>query len=147
MIEVAICRGGQLQSSEADVVKCLVVNTESLVGVLDKLVYRKGSVVRLNYGIGHLWAWHHRVRVHYSVGELFPNLGDQKCTHARASAASKGVSELETLKTIATFRLLPHDVEHAVHQLGALGVVALRPVVASATLTKDKVVRPEQQEY
>ena len=145
VVKIAIGGGGQLQCSKADVIECLVVDTESLVGVLHELMDRKGGIVRLNNGVGNLRRRHDRVRVHDSVWELLPNLGDQKCSHARASATAKRVSELETLKTIATFRLLPHDVEHAVHQLGALGVVTLRPVVASAALTKDEVVWPKQQ--
>ena len=40
MIEVAVGRIGQLEGPEADVVQRLVVDAESLVGVLDQLVDR-----------------------------------------------------------------------------------------------------------
>ena len=57
------------------------------------------------------------------------------------------MSELEALKAVAALGLLPHHVEHAVHQLGALCVVALGPVVAGAALAKDKVVWPESNNF
>ena len=54
MVEVAVGRGGQLQSPETDVVQGLVVNAEGFVGVLDKLVHGEGGVVRLHHGVRHL---------------------------------------------------------------------------------------------
>ena len=45
------------------------------------------------------------------------------------------------LQTVAALGLLPHHVQHAVHQLGALGVVPLGPVVAGPGLPEHKVVR------
>ena len=47
MVEVTICRCRELKCSEANVVKGLVIDTESLVRVLYKLVNRESSVVRL----------------------------------------------------------------------------------------------------
>ena len=47
MVEVTIGGCCQLQCPEADVIKSLVINAESLVRVFNKLVYREGSVVRL----------------------------------------------------------------------------------------------------
>ena len=38
VVEITICRGRQLESAETDIVQSLVVNTESLVRVLDELV-------------------------------------------------------------------------------------------------------------
>jgi len=38
VVKVTICRGRQLESTEADVVQSFVVNTESLVRVLNELV-------------------------------------------------------------------------------------------------------------
>ena len=145
MVQVAIGGGSQLQCSKADVIKCLVVDTESLIRVLHKLMNRKGSIVGLDNSVRNLRAGHHGVGIHDPVGEFFSYLGDQKCAHARASAAAKRVSELETLKTIATFSLLSHDVKHAVHQLCTFCVVTLGPVVPSTALTKDKVVWPAER--
>ena len=38
VVEVAICRGRQLEGTEADIVQGLIVDTESLVRVFDELV-------------------------------------------------------------------------------------------------------------
>merc|ERR1719502_2017211 len=54
VVEVTIGRGGELEGTEADVVQSLVVEAHALVGVLDQLVDREGSVVRLHHGVGHL---------------------------------------------------------------------------------------------
>merc|ERR1719234_186094 len=143
MIQVAIGWSHQLQSPEADVIESFIVDAESLVSVLYKLMNGKGGIVGLDDSVRDLGAGHHRVGVHDPVREFFSNLGDQKCAHARASAAAKRMCELETLKTIATFCLLPHHIKHAVHKLCTLCVVTFGPVVASSTLPKDKVVWPE----
>lgn len=39
VVEITVCWGAQLQCAEADFVQCLIVDTERLVGVLDKLVH------------------------------------------------------------------------------------------------------------
>lgn len=51
MVEVTVGRGGELEGSEADVIKGLVIDNLNLVGVLNKLVNGQGGVVRLNDGI------------------------------------------------------------------------------------------------
>ena len=48
MVKVTVCRGRELQSTEADLVKCLVVNAEGLIRVLNELVHREGRVVGLH---------------------------------------------------------------------------------------------------
>lgn len=54
------------------------------------------------------------------------------------------MGELKALDAIATLGLASHDVQDLVYDLGALGVVALGPVVAGAVLTEDEVVRTVQ---
>merc|ERR1719284_58837 len=49
----------------------------------------------------------------------------------------------EALEAVAALGLLADDVKDGVDQLGALGVVALGPVVARARLAKDEIVRAE----
>ena len=83
------------------------------------LVNREGGVVGFDDGVGDLGAGHHRVGVHDTVGELLPDLGDEEGAHAGAGAAAEAVGELEALQAVAALRLLPHNVQHAVHQLGA----------------------------
>merc|ERR1719486_828028 len=51
MVKIAISGGGELEGSEADIVKGLVINAHNLIGVLDKLMDREGGVVGLNDGI------------------------------------------------------------------------------------------------
>ena len=51
MVEVSVGGRGELQCPEADVVESLIINTEGLVRVLDKLVNRESRVVRLNTGL------------------------------------------------------------------------------------------------
>ena len=53
------------------------------------------------------------------------------------------VCPLRTLEAVAVLGLLAHDVEDGVDELGALGVVALGPVVAGARLAVDEVVGAE----
>ena len=45
------------------------------------------------------------------------HLGDEEGSHARAGASAQGVGELEALQAVAALRLLPHNVQHRVHQL------------------------------
>ena len=47
VVEVAICRSGKLEGTEADVVQCLVVNAEGLIRVLNELMHGESGVVRL----------------------------------------------------------------------------------------------------
>ena len=54
MVQVTVGGRGQLQSTEADVVKSLVVDTVGLVGVFDELMDREGSVIRLYDRVRHL---------------------------------------------------------------------------------------------
>ena len=72
--------------------------------------------------------------VHDAVGVLLADLADEQGAHARASAPTQGVGELEALQAVAAFCLLPHHIEHRVHKLSPLSVVALGPVVSSTTL-------------
>jgi len=54
------------------------------------------------------------------------------------------VDELEALKAVAGLSLLADGVEDGIDELSALSVVALGPVVASARLAEDEVVRTEE---
>ena len=55
MVEISVGGGGELEGSEADIVKGLVINAHDLIGVLDQLMDRESSIVWLNDGIRHLW--------------------------------------------------------------------------------------------
>ena len=143
VVEVTEGRGGELEGAEADVVQGLVVEEERLVGVLDELVDREHAVVRLDDGVRHLGRREDRVGAHDAVGVLLADLGDEEGAHAGAGAATERVGDLEALEAVAALGLLADDVEDGVDELGALGVVALGPVVAGARLAEDEVVRAE----
>mmetsp|Transcript_5832 Transcript_5832/g.11227 ORF Transcript_5832/g.11227 Transcript_5832/m.11227 type:complete len:313 (+) Transcript_5832:51-989(+) len=89
MVEVAEGRGGELESTKADVVERLVVNAEALVGVLDKLMHGEGGVVRLNNSIRHLGGRHDGEGKHDTIRVLLADLGDQQSSHARASSTTE----------------------------------------------------------
>jgi hypothetical protein len=54
MVQVIVCRGGQLESAETDVVQRLIVNAKGLVRVLNELVDGESSIVRLNNSVRNL---------------------------------------------------------------------------------------------
>ena len=54
MVEISVGGGGELESSEADIVKSFVVDDHALVGVFDQLMHRQRGVVGLNDSVGHL---------------------------------------------------------------------------------------------
>ena len=144
MVKITISWGGELESSEADVVEGLVVNAHDLVGVFDKLMDREGGVVGLNDGVRHLGGWHDGESGHDSVGVLLTDLGDEEGAHAGTSAATEGVGDLEALKAVAAFSLFADNVEDGVDELSTFSVVALGPVVTGTSLAKHKVVRSEE---
>jgi hypothetical protein len=74
MIQVPIGRGGELESSEADVVKGLVVENHALIRVLDELVDRQCGIVRLDDCIGHLGGREDGEGQHDPVWVLFTDL-------------------------------------------------------------------------
>ena len=53
VVEISIGWGGQLESTEADVIESLIVNAVGFVCVFDKLVDRERGIVGLHDGIGH----------------------------------------------------------------------------------------------
>lgn len=140
MIKIAISRCCELQSAEANVIKSLIVNTESLVCIFHQLMNAQSWVVRLNDSVTDFWRWHHRKSVHNSVGKFFTNFRNQQSSHATASATTKRVSQLKALQAIATFRLLSHNIHHRINELSAFGVVALCPIVAGTRLSKDIII-------
>merc|ERR1712144_116098 len=144
VVEIAVCRGGQLESTEADVVQRLVVKAHALVSILDKLVDRKGGIVWLHNCVGHFGRWHNREGKHHTVRVLLTDLGDQESSHTGARATSERVAELEALEAIAGLGLLADDIKHGIDELRTLGVVSLGPIVSGASLSEDKVVGAEE---
>jgi hypothetical protein len=144
VVKITVGWGGELEGSEADVVKGLVVNAHNLIGVLDQLMDWEGGVVGLNDGVGDLGGWHDGESGHNSVGVLFTDLGDQKGAHTWTGTTTEWVSNLETLEAIAAFSFLADNVENGVNELSTLGVMSLGPVVTGTSLSEDEVVRSEE---
>ena len=144
MVKITVGWGGELEGSEADIVKSLVINAHDLIGVLDKLMDGESGVVWLNDGIGHLGGRHDGEGGHDSVWVLLSDLGDEEGSHTGSSTTTEGVGDLETLEAIATFGFLSDDIEDGVDELGSLGVVTLGPVVTGTGLSEDEVVRSEE---
>jgi hypothetical protein len=120
VIQVSVGGGGELQGSEADIIQGLVINTESLVTVFNKLMDREGSIVRLDNGIGYLWRGHDRESAHHSVWVLFTDLGDQKRSHSGSSSSTKRVGDLESLEAVTGLSLLTYNIEHAIYLMKVL---------------------------
>ncbi|GET93853.1 beta tubulin [Leishmania tarentolae] len=144
VVQVTERRRRQLQRAEANIVQRLIVDAHGLVGVLHQLVHGEGRVVGLHNGVRHAGGRDDGEGHHDPVRVLLAQLGDEQGAHARARAAAEGVGQLEALQAVAALRLLAAHIKHGVDQLRALSVVTLGPVVASAGLTKDEVVRAEQ---
>ena len=143
VVQVAEGGGGELEGSEADVVKSFVVNAHGLVGVLNKLMDGEGGVVGLNDGVGDLGGGNDGEGHHDAVGVFLAELGDEEGAHAGAGTTTEGVADLEALEAVARLGFLAADVEDGVDELGTFGVVALGPVVAGASLAEDEVVGAE----
>jgi hypothetical protein len=144
MVKITVGWGGELEGSEADIVKGFVINAHNLIGVLNKLMDREGGVVWLNNGIRDLWGRHDGESGHDSVWVLFSDLGDEEGSHTGSGTTTEGVGDLETLEAIATFGFLSNDIEDGIDELGSLGVMTLGPVVTGTGLSEDKVVRSEE---
>ena len=112
MIQVSVGGSGQLKGSEADIIQGFIVNAEGLISIFDQLMNGEGGVVGLDNSVGHLGRRHNGVGVHDPVWVFLSDLRDEKCSHARASSTSKRVGKLESLQTVAGFRLLTNNVQN-----------------------------------
>ena len=110
MVQVAISRGSQFQSSEADVIESFVVDAVCFIGVFNKLVNREGSVVRFDDGVWHFWGWHHAKSVHNTVGVFLTDLWNQQSAHSRACSTAEGVCELKSLQAVTALRFLSDNI-------------------------------------
>merc|ERR1712073_215616 len=123
MVKITIGGGGELEGTEADIVKGLVIDAHDIIGVLDELMHGEGSVVGLDDGIRDLGGRHDGEGAHLSVGVLLTDLGDEEGAHAGAGTTTEGVGDLEALEAITTLSLLTDDVEDGVDELGTFGIV------------------------
>ncbi len=107
-VKMLVRRAGNAEVATADIVNGLVVNEESAVGVLNGAVSRENSVVRLNDGGGDGGS---RVDGEFQL-RLLAVLGSktlqEQGAEARASTATKGVEDEETLERVAVVYADPH---------------------------------------
>ena len=82
MVEITVCRGGELESSEADIVEGFVVNDHALISVFNQLMDREGGVVRLNNGVRDLGGRDNGEGLHDSVRIFFSDLRDEEGSHS-----------------------------------------------------------------
>ena len=144
MVKITVGGGGELEGSEADIVKGLVVNAHDLIGVLNKLMDGEGGVVGLNDGIGDLGGRHDGESAHHAVGVLFTDLGDQKCSHTGTGTTTEGVGNLESLEAITALSFLADNIEDGVNELSTFGVMSLGPVVTGTGLSENEVIGSEE---
>ena len=144
MVKITVGWGGELEGSEADIIKGLVINAHNLIGVFDELMDREGGVVWLNDGIRDLWGRHDGESGHDSIWVLFSDLGDEEGSHTGSGTTTEGVGDLETLEAIATFGFLSDNIKDGVDELSTFGVMTLGPVVTGTGLSEDEVVWSEE---
>jgi hypothetical protein len=144
MVKITIGGGGELEGSEADVIKGFVVNAHNFIGVFDELMDREGSVVGFNNGIGDLGGWHDGEGAHHSVGVFFSDLGDEESSHTGSGTTTEGVGDLETLEAIATFGFFTDNIEDGVDEFSTFGVMTFSPVVTGSSLSENEVIGSEE---
>ena len=55
MVEISVGRGGQFESSEADVIESFVVDDLDFISWVNKQVNREGSIIGLNDCVWDFW--------------------------------------------------------------------------------------------
>jgi len=144
MVQITVGWGGELKSSEADIVEGFVINNLDLIGVLNELMDGKGGVVWFDNGIRDLWRWEDGESFHDSVWIFLSDLGDKEGTHTRSGTTTEGVGDLETLETITTFSFFSDNVEDGVDEFSTFSVMTFGPVVTSSSLSENEVIGSEE---
>jgi hypothetical protein len=144
VVKVTVGWGGQLQGTEANVVKGFVVQYHNFIGVFYQLMHGKGGVVWFYNGIRYLWRWENGKGHHDTVWVFLTYFRDQQSSHTGSRTTTKGVGHLETLQAIAGFCFFTYNVQNTIDQLSTFGVVAFGPVVTGTSLSENKVVWAEK---
>ena len=104
----------------------------------------KCSIIWFNDCIWDFWWRDNWESLHDSVRIFFSDLWNEEGTHTWSCSTTEWVSNLESLKAIASFSFFSSNIEYGVNKFCTLSVVTLGPVVTSTSLTEDKVVRSEE---
>lgn len=78
--------------------------------------------------------WHHTESIHDAIWILFSDFADEQGAHARASASTQRMCELEALEAVAALCLLSYHIQDWVHELSSLSVMAFSPVITCSAL-------------
>jgi len=144
MVKISVSGSSELQGLEANLVQSFVINAEDLIGVFNKLVNGKGSIVGFDDSVGDLWGRNNGECAHHLIRELFLDLSDEQGTHTRSSSSSKRVANLESLEAIGAFSFLAYNIEDRFDEFSSFCVMSLGPVVTSTILSENEVVRSEK---
>ncbi|VEU45267.1 unnamed protein product [Pseudo-nitzschia multistriata] len=145
VVKIAVSGVRKLESTEANVIKCFVIKSERLVGILNKLVNGKGGIVRLDNSIGNLGGRDDTVCADDTIRVFLLDLGNKKGSHTGSGTSSHRVSDLETLKDFASFGLLANGFHDVVYEFCSLCVMTLGPVISSSALSEDEVIGTEKR--
>jgi hypothetical protein len=77
MVKITVSRGGKLKSSEANIIKGLVIKGETLISILHKLMDRKSTIIWLHHSVRYLRGRNDGVCRHNSIRVLLSDLGDK----------------------------------------------------------------------
>ena len=88
MVQITVGWGGELKSSEADIVEGFVINNLNFISIFYELMDGKSSVIWFNNGIRDLWRWENGESFHNSVRIFFSDFRDKECTHTRSSTTT-----------------------------------------------------------
>lgn len=144
VVQVTEGGAGELEGTEAYIIKGLVINAEDLISRLDQLVDGEGTVVGFNDSIGNLGRGDDGESGQDTVWILFTELGEHQGTHTGTGTTTEGVAELEALEAITGLSFFADGVENGIDEFSAFGIITLGPVVTSSGLTEDKVVGTEE---
>merc|ERR1719471_186423 len=132
--------GVLLEDVDDDAVERFVVDDVGLVSVLEELVGGQDGVVGLDNRVGDLGRRIDGVGLGQTVRVGIADLEQEQSSETGARASAERVGNLEALDVAGALRLLTDDIDGLLDDLGALGVVALGPVVARAGVSEHEVV-------
>ena len=126
VVKVSVGGSIEFKSTNADIVQGFIVDTESLIRVLDELLHvnlvfkgdyvdGEGGVIRLDDSIGDLWRRNDGKCSHHSIGVFFADLADQESTHTGTGTSTERVRYLETLETVTSLGFASNNIQHLVN--------------------------------
>ena len=144
MVKITIGWSCKFKSSETDIIKSFIINNLDFISIFAELMNWKSSIIWFNNSIRYFWGWENGESFHNSVRIFFSDFGDKECTHTRSSTTTKRVSNLETLKAIATFSFFSYNIENGIDQFSSFSIMSFGPIVSCSSLSENEVVWSEK---